>query len=356
MGKVRIAVQGCCHGELNKVLEQVCKIHEENPLDLLLILGDFQSIRDETDLQSLSVPPKYQRMGDFHEYYMNDEFKLPCMTVFIGGNHESMRHLMLLPHGGYVAPNLFYMGYSNVLWYRGVRIGGLSGIWKRWDYEKVRPTWEELEKTESWAKRKKELYHVRRTEVEPLEKIQQPVDIFMSHDWPNGVAYHGDLRALLNKKPFFEKDIQQRQLGSPVSWQLLRQLKPRWWLSAHLHVRYEAVVKHGKRKVTNENELELDLSDEEKEEEPSETRFLALDKCLPRRRWLEVIEVDADESHESWKHSGSLYWDREFISNLQGIPASDYQIPAYSTGIQRQEELQTSQFVQRFFNDCLKNS
>lgn len=348
MGKVRIAVQGCCHGELKKAFAQVTRIHEENPLDLLLILGDFQSIRNEEDLQSLSVPAKYQRMGDFQQYYLDDELKPPCMTLFISGNHESMRHLMLLPHGGYVAPDIYFMGYSNVLWYRGVRIGGLSGIWKRWDYAKVRPGWEELEESGSWGERKKELYHVRRTDVEPLQRIEKPLHIVMSHDWPNGVAYHGDLKALLRKKPFFERDVRQRQLGSPVSWELLRKLKPRWWLSAHLHVKYEALVKHGKRRVTNEDELELDLSDEE-EEEPGETHFLALDKCLPRRQWLEVIEVESDESHESWNHTDTLYWDPEFISNLGGTPSNGYDIPAYSSGIQRQEALQTSQFVQRFF-------
>ncbi|GAV53169.1 hypothetical protein ZYGR_0AI04520 [Zygosaccharomyces rouxii] len=349
MPKIRVAVEGCCHGELNQILKRVSELHKQKALDLLLILGDFQSIRNENDLVSLSVPSKYQRMGDFHHYYDDDEFKPPCMTVFIGGNHESMRHLMLLPHGGFVAPNIYYMGYSNVIWYRGARIAGLSGIWKRWDYERQRPSWKELENSNQWSRKVKELYHIRSDDVKPLLQLQKPVDVVMSHDWPNGVAYHGDLQWLVRTKPFFKKDLQSRQLGSPISWDLLRQLKPNWWLSAHLHVRYEALVKHGKR---NKDELELDLSEDE--EIPQETHFLALDKCLPRRKWLEVIEVDVDESHESWHNPNTIFMDPEFISHLPRAKdesdITDYTLPPYTRGIQREEAMQTSLFVQKFLS------
>lgn len=349
MPKIRVAVEGCCHGELKKIFERVSELHKQEPLDLLLILGDFQSIRNENDLVSLSVPSKYQRMGDFHQYYHNDEFKPPCLTLFIGGNHESMRHLMLLPHGGFVAPNVYYMGYSNVIWYRGIRIAGLSGIWKRWDYDKRRFSWQELENGNQWTQKVKELYHVRNDDVKPLFQLQKPIHVVMSHDWPTGVAYHGDLHWLIQNKPFFKKDLQSRQLGSPISWNLLRHLKPNWWLSAHLHVRFEALIKHGKR---NNDELELDLSEEE--ETPQETRFLALDKCLPRRKWLEVIEIDVDESHESWHNPNTIFMDPEFISHLPQAKSrsdiTDYCLQPYTRGIQREETKQTSLFVQKFLS------
>lgn len=121
---------------------------------------------------------------------------------------------------------------------------------------------------------------------------------------------------------------------------LLCTLKPEWWFSAHLHCRFEAAVVHppdiateGNAGVvgTNPDEIAIEDDDEfdepipdsdkhaeastappttristnpdeilldDEEEEvaapppppppPSQTKFLALDKCLPRRQFLEV--------------------------------------------------------------------
>lgn len=110
---------------------------------------------------------------------------------------------------------------------------------------------------------------------------------------------------------------------------LLHTLRPEWWFSAHLHTRFEATVIHQvapspAQPVDNPYEISIDDDDFEEiqpapnpeplaqprnpdeitldEEEivverppapppattPSETRFLALDKCLPKRDFLEV--------------------------------------------------------------------
>lgn len=403
MTKLRIAVQGCCHGQLNQIYKEVSRIHAKTPIDLLIILGDFQSIRDGQDFKSIAIPPKYQRLGDFISYY-NNEIEAPVPTIFIGGNHESMRHLMLLPHGGYVAKNIFYMGYSNVIWFKGIRIGSLSGIWKEWDFNKQRPDWNDLENN-NWKANIRNLYHVRISDIAPLFMIKHRIDIMLSHDWPNGVVYHGDTKHLLKLKPFFEQDIKEGKLGSPVTWQLLRDLQPQWWLSAHLHVRFMASIKHNKRsheppnKSTsktkkNNNEIDLDLSSDEDERSGimncqeeneydskyGETRFLALDKCLPRRRWLEILEIEPDTSHASWKDENHrMFWDPEFINNLvicqknkdllsnkpfnsvnwielsqsnreegRDIDWENYAIPAYTLDIQKDEVRQTKAFISKF--------
>lgn len=62
--------------------------------------------------------------------YYSGEKKASVLTLFIGGNHEASNFLQELPYGGWVAPNIFYMGYTGVVKYGPVRIAGISGIYK----------------------------------------------------------------------------------------------------------------------------------------------------------------------------------------------------------------------------------
>jgi len=119
-------------------------------------------------------------------------------------------------------------------------------------------------------------------------------------------------------------------------------LKPKWWFAAHLHCRFEARVVHsagqgvGVKKVervenpdeividededevagesgegggeekrkASDNPDEITLDNEEEDvvapprpptpsPEPAVTKFLALDKCLPKRQYLEIVDIDA---------------------------------------------------------------
>ena len=150
-------------------------------------------------------------------------------------------------------------------------------------------------------------------------KLSSP-QIFLSHDWPQSIEHYGDLGSLLRRKTFFRQDIETGQLGSPPLMGLLQTIQPEWWFSAHLHVRYEATVYHDGRppsgsvqlpaSVQNPDEIAIDDEDvaeggfmetestmkptstNERLRETSTpartTKFLALDKCLPRRDFLEV--------------------------------------------------------------------
>lgn len=115
-------------------------------------------------------------------------------------------------------------------------------------------------------------YHYREIEIIKLAMYAQPLDIFISHDWPSQIYNHGDKKSLLERKKHFRKDVSNNSLGSPPLKLLLMNLMPKQWFSAHMHVRFEAVVRHNDKRCD----------------------FLALDKCLPRRAYLELITLPLD--------------------------------------------------------------
>jgi lariat debranching enzyme len=73
-------------------------------------------------------------------------------------------------------------------------------------------------------------------------------------------------------------------------------LKPQYWFSAHLHVKFQAVVQH--------------QSDEGKGKK--ETKFLALDKCLPRRKFLQVLDIG-----QPVEGPVQICYDKEWLSVLK---------------------------------------
>jgi len=268
---MKIAVEGCCHGELDKIYETIAHLEDQENIkvDLLLCCGDFQAVRNPSDLKCMAVPPKYQQMNTFYKYYSGEKVA-PILTIFIGGNHEASNYLQELPYGGWVAPNIYYLGYAGVLNFQGVRIGGLSGIFKGNDYNKGH-----YERLPYDSSSMRSAYHIRSLEVFRLKQISRPLDVMLSHDWPTGVYNYGNVDQLIKRKPFFREEIERNELGSPPAAEVLAKLKPKYWFSAHLHVKFAALIPH-----TN----------------GEETRFLSLDKCLPRRKFLQVFDIPHDES------------------------------------------------------------
>lgn len=285
---MKIAVEGCAHGELDKIYDTIDQLQKQNRIviDLLIICGDFQSVRNLADLQCMAVPPKYRKLNTFYKYYSGVK-KAPILTIFVGGNHEASNYLSELPYGGWVCPNIYYLGYANVINIGGLRIAGLSGIFKGRDYLKGHyecPPYDEGSK--------KSVYHVRNIDVFRLKQIKKPIDIFVSHDWPTGVYNFGNKDDLLRQKPFFKDEVSNNSLGSKPNEELLMKLKPSFWFAAHLHCKFAAVVPH------------------DTDGDTVFTKFLALDKCLPFRKFLQVINIPTTSGVDK------MEYDLEWLSIL----------------------------------------
>lgn len=289
---MKIAVEGCCHGELDKIYETIAYLEKKEgvKVELLLCCGDFQAVRNEGDMKCMAVPAKYRMMQTFYKYYSGEK-KAPVLTIFIGGNHEASNHLQELPYGGWVAPNIYYLGYAGVIRYKGIRIGGLSGIFKSRDYRKGHYEFPPYNPDTL-----RSAYHIRNVEVFKLKQIQMPIDIFMSHDWPRGIYYYGSTGELLRKKKFLRQEVESNTLGSPAAEELLAHLQPSYWFSAHLHVKFAAIMQHPPKGKAA----------------PRVTKFLSLDKCLPYREFLQIVDVP-----ERPGSSEGLEYDPEWLAILK---------------------------------------
>ncbi|KAL3132875.1 hypothetical protein ABBQ38_006795 [Trebouxia sp. C0009 RCD-2024] len=280
----------------------------------------MQAVRNMDDLECLACPPKYRALNTFWKYYTG-QATAPYPTLFIGGNHEAMNYLWELYYGGWVAPNIYYLGHAGVIKFGGIRIGGLSGIFNGSHYKQGH--WERPPYDNSSMR---SAYHVRELDVYRLLQIHRHLDVFLSHDWPRGIAHHGNKSQLFRAKPFLQREIEDGSLGSPPAERILHELKPAHWFSAHLHVKYAAVVPHGAPQQTQQERGQKRKSPRRGPSPPPGlgrgagkgqqaavkfTKFLALDKCLPRRSFLQVVEFPDVEGPLEFQY------DEEWLGVLQ---------------------------------------
>ncbi len=173
---VNLAVFGDIHGKqdlMYKVAKDWERSHNRS-LDAILQVGDFETVRDESDLAYLSAPKKYKKVGDFADYASGDK-TAPILTVFIGGNHEAWNVLGEKNNGGFVAENMYYLGRAGTMAIKGVNIGGVTGIY----HPKVFNTALGQEPDHDWK-------YYRSDAFDSLRKTR--LDVLLVHDWMTPVT------------------------------------------------------------------------------------------------------------------------------------------------------------------------
>ncbi|RZC89258.1 hypothetical protein C5167_030952 [Papaver somniferum] len=201
------------------------------------------AVRNDRDLESLHVKnEQYRTMNSFWKYYSGQEVA-PFPTIFIGGNHEASNYLWELYYGGWAAPNIYFLGFVGVIKFGNLRIGGLSGIYNARHYHSghyERPPYNENDI--------RSIYCVREYDVYKIMQVEEPIDIFLSHDWPVGITHYGNWQQLVDSKRYFMQEIQDKTLGTSVQ--------------------------HG--------------------ESGPITKFLALDKCLPGSEFMQIVDFPSE--------------------------------------------------------------
>lgn len=86
----------------------------------------------------------------------------------VGGNHEAANHLWELYYGGWAAPNIYFLGFAGAVKFGGLRIAGLSGIYKQQDYLRGHHERAPLDE-----RTMRSMYHVRDFEVYRLMQVSQ---------------------------------------------------------------------------------------------------------------------------------------------------------------------------------------
>lgn len=199
---------------------------------------------------------------------------------------------------------------------------------------------------------------------------QNEVDVFMSHDWPSGIAHFGDRQKLFRQKSFLRQEIERFELGSPPAALLLAALRPKYWLSAHMHVRFPATVRWTKlNSPANDSappsikrcriDSSVSSASDQQQQQPDHapsTEFLALDKALDNRQFASMITIDksACDTTEAEERIW-IEWDPLWLSTIcscspamqaHNVPAQFQQIASrFATAFAPTHELYDNESV-----------
>ncbi|KAL0220193.1 hypothetical protein RCL1_000048 [Eukaryota sp. TZLM3-RCL] len=232
---MRLAVSGCVHGCLNRLYDRCL----QQKVDVLLCTGDFQGMRDVSDLASMAVTSHDKlKLGDFYSYFIGEK-TAHVLTLVVGGNHENSTFFCQMKDGGWLAPNIFFIGFSGIYKLGDLTIAGLSGIHKSYDYNKGYHERFPLNESD-----KRSIYHIREFECSKISSYNGKIDILLTHDWPLDITFHGDASQLFRIKPQIREDAVNHRLGSPGISNIIQGKKPTFCFASHHHIKWGCTVRH----------------------------------------------------------------------------------------------------------------
>ncbi|NTV73166.1 MAG: hypothetical protein HGA66_03050 [Holophaga sp.] len=170
---MRIAIFGDLHGSWINFRDEILRLDHDAPLDLVLQVGDAQPLGDAEDLAFMPVPEQHRHLGS----YAQVQEPWPIPTLFIGGNHEPWNRLAVLPDGGFLQPNLEYLGRAGQKSFGSLSVAGLSGVFSPRAFDRPRQRWPFL------PEQARDASYYRREDLAKLARLPRP-DILLLHEWP----------------------------------------------------------------------------------------------------------------------------------------------------------------------------
>ncbi|RYX81146.1 metallophosphoesterase [bacterium] len=224
------AVVGDVHGAMWTMIRLLSgwEKSRKRRLDFVLQVGDFEPHRDEDDLSTMAAPAKYRDLGDF-PLFASGGASFPWPIWFIGGNHEPYGWLSTMEMGGEVAPNCSFIGRANIISVGGIRVAGLSGIFRPDLFGASRPAIEEFA-----TRSNKEWIGWNEGDVGRLLTLGE-ADVLLMHEWAGEFSENQRHVPLVAAWPWVEMVVES--------------VRPKIVFCGHLHARWRSAVRVGGHSV-----------------------------------------------------------------------------------------------------------
>ncbi len=223
------AAVGDVHGEMYLMLAILDKIQSKlnKSISFVLQVGDFEPHRNYADVMTMDAPSKYKKLGEFHHFYTKN-YQFPYPIYFIGGNHEPYGFLdRLPPKVTEIASNCYYLGRVGCLELAGLKIVGVSGIYKAKLFDNRPPI--------SQINSRSNSDYIGFTYKEINQAIDyQKTDILLLHEWANNIVAEKDQEILSQYLPRRKYE----EIGNEYASYLIEILQPRLVLCGHMHFPY----------------------------------------------------------------------------------------------------------------------
>ncbi|KAK6940300.1 hypothetical protein RJ641_029831 [Dillenia turbinata] len=179
---MNIAVEGCMNGELDNVYVTLLLFEKSRntKIDLLMCCGDFQwpslavlsrlpiPLPWIAKVNSSTIEACLPSTASSSVFTIADTF-IVFIAIYSSSPSIASSPLSTRYHGGWAAPNIYFLGFAGVIKFGSVRFGQFE-----------RPPYNESDT--------RSIYHVREYDVHKLMQVEEPIDIFLFHDWPLGRA------------------------------------------------------------------------------------------------------------------------------------------------------------------------